>query len=372
MRILGAVRSTSNAHPLPRQKLLFPEEHAPLLAPRHVPLRPSAPVVGVIDAFSDGRHQESSGTTLSPKPPVFPKSRFYFVPGYLDYMPPRGFLYGLDQAAGLGLAVLMASPDEHYHDDHRFTLAGGRDGYYLPDWRQELPTLVQRLYVDLRETEFKRGKPENLVFIGHSKGGLLLHGLAALARRVEQNNREAYFDVFPGLRAVPLHVIQYVGLALQGARFLAIGTPFDGVGEFVQHLAKVTQFDRFFGGTSQFYHPDFLRGHYAKTGVEPEEMIHAVVTTQPFASDHSPSLVVLLARSALRMANPFRSTVYDGGISLFEVAGFFIAPDGFSDGLVEVSERPFRHREHFEGYNHLTQVGNDMAERVIKLLREIS
>lgn len=363
-------------HPAPlvpsgTQRLLVPEEHAPLLTPQHDPQRPLKPVVAVMSAFSSGRHRLSSGLVASPRLPELPEARIYFVPGYLDYMPSEGFLHGLDQAAGKGLAVLMASPDEGYHDEHHFTLVGGRDGFYSADWRQELPTLVQRLYVDLRESEFKGNPAKNLIFVGHSKGGLLLHGLAVLARRMEANNVQALYDVFPGLHAVPAHVIQHVGQVLQGARFLAIGSPFDGVGKRVEHLARVTQFDRFFGGTSRYYNPDFLRAHYSQTGFEPEEVIDAVLTTSPFSSDQNLLSAATLAKSALRIANPFRPTIYDGGVSLFDVAGLFITPDASGDGLVEHSRRGFAHSEHFKGYNHLTQLDPAMARRVINLLREI-
>lgn len=353
------------------QKLLVPSEHAPLLIPRHTPIRPSSPVVGITSAFAGGRNSLSQKITVATKVPVFPQSRLYFVPGYMDYMPSPVFLNTLHQAAGHGLAVLMASPDEGYHDNHSFTLVGGRDGFYLPDWRRELPTLVQRLYVDLREAEFSGHKPEKLIFVGHSKGGLLLHGLAVLSKRVEGHNAQKLFDEFPGLQLVPAHVVQYVGQALLGAAYLAIGTPFDGVNPKIQRLARLSQFDRFFGGTSQFYHPDFLNAHYAKTGTEPESVIQAVITSQPFSSEHKPGMGKLLFGSALRLANPFSPKIYDSGITLFDAAGHFMAPEGMNDGLVDVSPREFPHSTHLEGYNHITQVGDTTADKVIKLLREI-
>lgn len=370
------LRSSMPVHPV--QKLVLPDKHAPLLHPCHMPKQPAKPVVGMLNAFAGGRNGLSARQiAAATRPPEFPDARVYFVPGFLDYMPSNGFLQRLHQSAGHGLAVIMASPDEHYHDRNGFTLVGGRDGFYTADWHAEIPTLIQRLYVDLREAEFTGHSPKQLVFIGHSKGGLLLHALGVIANHVKTHRLEKLYGIFPQLRSVPRQVIEYVGNRLNGhnstdeAKYLAIGTPFDGIGEPIQRLAKITQFDRMFGGTSKYYDPHFLKHHYTITGIQPEDVIHGVITTQPYDPGHKPSMSGLLIGSAARILHPFRPTIYNGGVTLFDAAAAIIDPGSETDGLVRSSERPFPHQEHYTGHNHLTQVGDDMAKRVIDLIRQI-
>ena len=178
------------------------------------------------------------------------------------------------------------------------------------------------------------------------------------------------FAAYPGLQLVPLSVQAYVAPFLKKARFVAIGTPFDGLDKQVSNIAGRVQFDRFFSGTTEFFDVDFLNRHYEATHTSPENALHGIVTTQPFADQGSP-LLGIMARSARRVFRPSRTLVYHGGLTAMESLMVLLGLGSRHDGLVSVSEREFLHSLHLNGFNHGTQVSGKIIDDVLKFTQEI-
>lgn len=356
-----------------RQNLMVPA-HAPLLKPQHETFQLPALLRPILPAFYGSRDKAVQKARLEPgrsSPKQLRGLRVIFVPGYFDHLPDAVFLQRVGEAAEHGLAVLTASREQNYYCTPDVTLAGGGPGYFQPDWRRELPTLLLRLYVDLKEQEARENIPDRLVFLGHSKGGLLLHGLAVFAKACQQSSLPLLYQNFHSLEHVPVPVVESVARYLEGSRFVAIGTPFDGLDETVLRFIKRIQFNRFFCGATQYFTQDFLEQHYEKTGVAPEEIIHGVITTQPFR-DGSGATLDFLTRSARRLVRPTRTVLYHGGSTVLEFGMILSRLDSGHDGMVAVSKRKFAHSLHLQGFNHGTQVGGKIADDVISFLQEVA
>lgn len=303
------------------------------------------------------------------KKPSFtlPGTRMYFVPGFREYVPQDAQLRYLAQIPERGLALITSSPDENYiRQSDQLTFIGGRYGFYCEDWRLELATLIQRIYVDVKEQQALGKIPERAVFIGHSKGGGLLHGLAAFAKAHAEGNIARLNPVFPNLKNVPDFVQAEVAMFLRGAFYLVVGNSFDGFPDWVMVNARLMGTT----GLTKYYIKSFVEDHYAQTGLLPEDPVHgidAVLTTQA-----AHTVFDGMFKQGLRwFLKPF-SPMHNNMMATMDWWSWVSAlwGDGHSDGLVHAVTRTFPYSRHVAGFNHLEQLDGAFAPVLAETLRE--
>lgn len=326
-----------------------------------------------IDRFYEQRDRLANPLDIPIQDPVIKRTRTYFVPGFLNHTPHPGFLARLGQASQNGLAFVSVSDEAHYFDEDGYTLIGGKKKVYHPDWRHELATIIKRIYVDLMEQQAKGTPAEQNIFIGHSKGGLLIHSLAAFVKAEQTGHLGALRAYFPRLSDLPDAVLLPVLKAAAGATYLAIGTPFDGLNERTLRIAENAGFERLFGKTAHYFTRRFLEAHYRITDLDPADPdfgIHAVITGQPF-DEESPVFWDFINRALLRARPSRRSVFYYGGVTLYDLGAILLGSDLNHDGLVTPSARRFAESLHLMGYNHVTLVGPNAADHVIEVLAKM-
>lgn len=280
-------------------------------------------------------------------------TRMYFVPGFLDYVPQDSLLGHLAKIPEQGLALMTLSPDSNYLNlSDSLTFIGGQFGFYCEDWRQELATLIQRTHVDLQEQEARGRAPEHAVFVAHSKGGLLLHGLAIFAKAQREGRVQELERVFPNLKTVPDFVRADVARYLQGAFYFIVGNNFDGFPDGAMLCAKLM-------GTrdlTKYYINSFLNEHYTATGLlpeDPQDGMDGVLTTQS-ANTVFDGVIKQGERWLIKPFSPLHNNMMAHLDWLSWIS--FLWGDGHSDGLVHGTSRLFPFSRHVAGFNHVEQL----------------
>lgn len=332
------------------------------------PLHPSKPTLTPAYLWAETeRHFLVPDLGFKKSKLTLPGTRMYFVPGFREYVPHDDQLQYLAQIPERGLALITSSPDENYiRQSDQFTFIGGRYGFYCEDWRLELATLIQRLYVDIREQENNGARPERVVFIGHSKGGFLLHGLAAFAKAHAEGDVARLNPAFPNLVAVPDFVQAEVAKFLSGAFYLVVGNNFDGFPDWMMANARLMGTT----GLTKYYIKSFVENHYAQTGLLPEDPVHgidAVLTTQA-----AKTVFDGMFKQGLRwFLKPF-SPMHNNMMATMDWWSWIsiLWGNGYSDGLIHRASRPFPYSKHVAGFNHLEQLDGAFAPVLEEALRE--
>lgn len=357
---------------MPFRQDLIRIDNAHLLHPSHETFRPLTALEPFLNRFYGQRDHLAQRETIPRGIAQFAKTRTYFIPGFLNHSPHPKFLTTLSHASEHGLGFVSVSDEAHYFEKDDYTVIGGKAKVYHPDWRQELATVIKRIFVDLAEQEAKGMSPQSLIVIGHSKGGLLAHSLAAFVKAEKTGQIERLRALYPGMADMPDNVLQTVLTALDGAFYLAIGTPFDGLDQGVIEIAQKYGFERLFGKSADFFTQEFLDTHYDALDLlpdDPDHGIHAVITGQPFHSD-SPVLRDFVRRARQNMRPSKRSVFYHGGLTLYDLGVILLGSDLNHDALVAPSKRGFPASLHLTGHNHVTLVGPETPETVVQFIRK--
>lgn len=354
---------------------LFYRSHAVLLNPRHASRYISAVTAPYLQFMEDGRRQTTSSSIFRSNSMLrlarpLSRTRAYYIPGFLELAPDDEQITRLSQMAEYGAAILTQSPDASYINyPGNITFIGGPSGYYSDDWRTEVASLVQRLYVDLKEQEAKNCLPEHLIFVGHSKGGLLLDSLAALFKAKESGQLKNILATFPGLDQVDDGVLDFVACHLKGAFYFVVGNNMDGYDHNNPAIKIVTSLMHLSDPSvpSLPFQSDFLNQHYRASRLVPEDPEHGLdgVITTRYASGLLTGLAKAWHRVFTNMFNP----AYRWSMWSLDLSAAFTD----SDGMVPRATRAFVYKDHISGFNHAEQLGamfaGELENALIKAIR---
>lgn len=281
-----------------------------------------------------------------------------FLPGFYNH-PPGENWFNKFAAASARASVISVSRHDRIVERDLFHIVGGDDAAYHPEWANELPTVICRLFVDLQMNTNSR-KNRKLLLIGHSKGGLLVYTLLALRKHYEETSGHYSPEVlrfFPGLADVPPYVIEAVMTALEGAIGIALATPFFGLHPVLYDFIKKYRLDKISYNAPYFYSEKYLESLYTILG-QPENFVHGVVHAKSDTHDlahlahHHTDKEALLAFA--------REPIVQGGRLLFDVLAATVMPEIPNDGIVVNPPLGlFSHELSLNGVNHIEIVVDD-------------
>jgi len=346
-RVIPRARIESNNKPL--VELTVSDSVRRHLKPLHAVQQP--PLVGrVVASYCDQRDKILNSAVKKdyrflPERMRFPATRAYVIPGFLGFRPPRAYLDEIASAFEHGVAFVSVSDEATLWQDGRHLILGGPKPAVQPDWPLEVATVLSRILADqilqkLLAARDGREPPSRIALIGHSKGGLIVHGIAAAARLAKTGRWETLFKVFPNLQAIDHKDLENLLHKLEEANKFAIATPFDGIGKKALLAARASGFTWLFAGAEDRFSPDYLEKYYDTLNFDPTEGLDAVV----FASLSNSDLP-----NRAGFANPFVA-IADYA---FHLGGATLA-SGESDGLVDGQSRVFASRIMIPNQTHLT------------------
>lgn len=206
------------------------------------------------------------------------------LPGLLNYSPSNECMNLLTAPFGHGGIFVSVAQDEGVITDRGlFTMVGGDVRALHPDWRGELALVIDRLAHVLQDTSRPHHKSERLVFLGHSKGGLLTHALAALVRHYDYLRHDGTFPetiyrIFPGLSLVSRSSVVCVMNYLKDADFHLLASPVEGLPSNL----FLGAFDLLFLNTAvQHFSPEFIRNHFETLGFGPDIVDSLMTSDRP-------------------------------------------------------------------------------------------
>jgi len=211
---------------------------------------------------------------------TFKDAALVFIPGLLNFFPGDDFFNRASAFFGHGGLIIGVSKNDTNTSHHGlYSVVGGDSRVLQPDWRTELVLVVKRLTLALRDPRVEASTAKELVFVGHSKGGLLVQALSALAKIADKGNAGSRLHdlkkKFPGLNTIPLADILYLGERLSNAQFYLYGSPIEGI----ERRGVVSVFDNLLlKGSANHFTPDFIRRFFEDLDHSPLEanaIIHA-------------------------------------------------------------------------------------------------
>ncbi len=106
---------------------------------------------------------------------TFKDAGIVFVPGLLNFFPADDFFNRVTSFFGYGgLIIGVAAQNEERSRHGLYSVIGGDERVIQPDWRTELVLVIKRLIKALKDESEPITAAKQLLFVGHSKGGLYL------------------------------------------------------------------------------------------------------------------------------------------------------------------------------------------------------
>lgn len=299
----------------------------------------------------------------------------YTLPGWGNFAFGAEYSDYAHNAAGRGLHHISVAKDGRIAERGRHTLIGSPRTALAAEWTHEFPTVVYRTWYARRLKEHSAGTPpERELFLGHSKGGLLVYLLACLARHY----RAGTLDVFaaelkdasgrPVLAGVPRKILADVGRELQDAVFGALGSPLYGINPEFASIADLGvghfSFNGLTGNSAAYYAPHYLSAVHLAAGFKPHEVMDFVVTS---ALAPLPSGVIgPLGNGARLLGGAVTSPFRTGRQLLFNGLSRFAKPDLRHDGVAPADyPEPFEHHLRLTDVTHTDQVEDPQVLRAI-------
>lgn len=211
---------------------------------------------------------------------TFKDSAVVFVPGLLNFFPGDDFFKTLSSVFGHGGLIIGVAAKYGATSHHGvYSVVGSNNLVIQPDWRTEMVILIRRLIMAFNDPQVPASRAQKLVFVGHSKGGMLVHGLQALALFAStpqsDKNLLKVKKLFPGLDSIPLKDFHLLLDRLQNAQFFLYGAPVEGI----ERKGIVSVVDRFFlQRSAKYFTPEFMAKFFDELDhplAQAEAIIHA-------------------------------------------------------------------------------------------------
>lgn len=271
-----------------------------------------------------------------------PRLGFVFLPGMYNPPPDPAWMSLISAAFGRGGLVISTAPGRDRIMRQGLYTMLGENTRVLQDYEREVPMVFRRLALALRDPAILGGI-EELVLLGHSKGGLLCHGLKAIHQAYVANGSripDFIHKLYPGLSDISPPDIQLVMSVLGRSFFSALDWPIEGI----SYTLPVRAVDRLLlEGIAEGFETERVDRYIQSTRLHPDEMDLVMHSQMPGLVDS------LMSRT--HPGNGIESLAYKTtGVFFYGVSFVMGARDG--DGLLR---RPQRYRSQgLRGrYNHL-------------------
>ncbi len=271
-----------------------------------------------------------------------PRLGFVFLPGMYNPPPDPAWMSLISAAFGRGGLVISTAPGRDRIMRQGLYTMLGENTRVLQDYEREVPMVFRRLALALRDPAILGGI-EELVLLGHSKGGLLCHGLKAIHQAYVANGSripDFIHKLYPGLSDISPPDIQLVMSVLGRSFFSALDWPIEGI----SYTLPVRAVDRLLlEGIAEGFETERVDRYIHATRLHPDEMDLVMHSQMPGLVDS------LMSRT--HPGNGIESLAYKTtGVFFYGVSFVMGARDG--DGLLR---RPQRYRSQgLRGrYNHL-------------------
>lgn len=340
---------------------LMNANHGELLRARHDVRDPSRLVRPFVDQYYHQRRStkiEDHSFLRAKYDGALKGSRVYFLPGFLNYPLDPTMKATFGHLAEFRMAHIGTSGKQHYIQKNYYTIVGGKNPAYTPDWRDELPTVLLRIYVDMMEQRLRGNDIERPILIGHSKGGLLANAISAFAQGRK----------ITGLEKISPYIVESLRLYFQNASYVAIGSPFEGLETRTETFARSLHFDRLFHGASRYFSEEFLDRHYENIGSHPADSMDLVLTSDPHLENDVDFVTLIKDLSRFKGVGADNLFLY-GGDLLFDL-GALLLIEGSGDALTTEYAKEYKNAHHLKGFNHMSQISKEAAEDVARLLLE--
>ncbi len=277
-----------------------------------------------------------------------------FLPGMYNHPPDPAWMNLTSAAFEHGGAVMSTAVSGAMRGEAHelYSMIGENSRVLQPHWEMEIPIVIRRLAIALRDSRIL-GSAEKLVFIGHSKGGLLAHALKVLQKVYEENGGsipQKFQDLYPGLEHVNSADLNEVMEVLKKSKVVLLASPIEGI----DYNLLIELADHFLlEGSAQGFDQERLLSYFEALGVGPE-LADLIVHSQ------MPGLL----RSLIQISHP--GNTLDGlayravGLFFYGISFVMRARDG--DALIRTSKR-YTTKLLRRSYNHVDMIMDPSAAK---------
>jgi len=290
---------------------------------------------------------------------TFKEAALVFVPGLLNFFPSDEFFQQVSSMFGHGGVVIGIAAKNAKKSHHGlYSVVGGDERVIQPDWRLELPLLVKRLITALKDPQIEASHAKKFVFVGHSKGGLLLLALQALTQMANEgrlSDLQKARKLFPGLDQIPFSDFRRLLGRLKDSQFYPYGTPVEGI----PRTGLVSGFDTMLlQGSARYFTPEFMTQFFKDLGFGPEQAT-AIIHAQKAQT------LKQVLQADTRLDSVIGNAFTTAARALFHGAGHLIGAHK-GDGLVDFPTKAWPHLRLLPTpADHLQMVETPLAARAL-------
>lgn len=160
-----------------------------------------------------------------------PRLGFVFLTGMYNPPPDPSWMNFISSAFGKGAVVISTAPGANCVKRQGFYSIVGENRRVLQHYQMESALVIRRLAFALRDASLL-GNAEELILLGHSKGGILVHGLKAIHKAYVMNGSRiptSFQRLYPGLADIPPEDLSLVMNILGRSFYGALDWPIEGI-----------------------------------------------------------------------------------------------------------------------------------------------